>query len=137
MNVKPNDFVHLHGHSMFSPNDGMMKVEDLVDRAKELETDKLIDDQCIETPFVIVNDQGYSNWELDGPDVMWSDDPERNESLRYHMAYLEFWTDEERISGSIHSIYQQAERIMYHSQAFAQIILENLEDSGVKLEVGQ
>ena len=108
-----------------------------IDKAKELETDKLIDDQCIETPFVIVDDESYFNWELDGPDVMWSDDPERNEKLRHHMAYLQFWTDKERFSDTIHSTYLRAERIMYHSQAFAQIILENLETSGVKLEVRQ
>ena len=107
-----------------------------IDRAKEVATDQQIDD-LVSGPFTIVDDSGYSNWELDGPDVMWSDDVERNESLRYHMAYLQFWTDKERFSDNIHSTYQQAERIMYHSQAFTQIILENLETSGVKLEVGQ
>ena len=36
MTIKPNDFVHLHGHSKYSVNDGMCKVEDLVEKAKEL-----------------------------------------------------------------------------------------------------
>ena len=105
-----------------------------IDRARELADLEEIDKLC-DGPFELV-EEGY-NWELDGPDAMWSDDVERNESLRYHMAYLQFWADKERFSDTIHSTYQQAERIMYHSQAFAMIILENLETSGVKLEVGQ
>ena len=81
-----------------------------------------------------MDDQGYSNWELDGPDVMWSDDTERNEKLRYHLAYLQFWTEPQRTSDSIRNAYQQAEQIIHHSQAFAMIVMENLEASGVKLE---
>ena len=110
-----------------------MKVS--VDRAKELETDKLIDDQCIEMPFVIVDDQNYSNWELDGPDVMWSDDTERNAKLEYHLASLQFWTSPDRQTTEIEYVIRNAERIAYHSMTIATIILENLEASGVKLEI--
>jgi DNA polymerase III alpha subunit len=39
--IKPNDFVHLHGHSKYSVNDGMCKVEDLVEKAKELGFDAI------------------------------------------------------------------------------------------------
>lgn len=41
MIIKSNDFVHLHGHSKYSVNDGMCRVEDLVDKAKELGFDTI------------------------------------------------------------------------------------------------
>lgn len=41
MPVAPNEYVHLHGHSMFSVNDGMCRVDALVERARELGFDAL------------------------------------------------------------------------------------------------
>ena len=110
-----------------------MKVS--VDRAKELDTDQQIDDLVDGFSPTLITDVDYSNWELDGPDVMWSDDVERNAKLEYHLAYLQFWTSPDRQTTEIENVIRNAERIAYHSMTFARIILENLEASGVKLEI--
>ena len=103
-----------------------------IDRARELADLEAID-KLTDGPFELVQ-EGY-NWELDGPDDMWSDDKGRNAKLEYHLAYLQFWTDPMRCNHDIRSVYQLAERIAYHNSGAIQIILENLKNNGINLEI--
>jgi hypothetical protein len=108
-----------------------------VDRAKEVETDQMIDD-LVDGPGVqLITDKDYRmpyNWDEDWPDMIGSDDPQRMESLRYHLENAQFWCDDRRAFDGIASKTQLAERLMYHGGVVLKILLENLESNGIKLE---